>query len=60
MKAKTMNKELIGLNTYLFTFPLDCSKAFRIAMEKMRRKGTVTEVFLDNEFGFELKLFTKI
>ena len=55
-----MNKELIGLDTYLFTFPLDCSKAFRIAMEKMRRKGTVTEVFLDNEFSFELKLFTKI
>ena len=61
LKQKTtMKKELIGLNTYLYTFPLNCSKAFRIAMEKMRRKGTVTEVFLNNELGFELKLFKKI
>ena len=55
-----MNKELIGLNTYLFTFPLDCCVYFRNTMEEVGKQGTVTEVFLDNEFGFELKLFTKI
>ena len=60
MKAKTMNKELIGLNTYLFTFPLDCCVSFRNTMEEVSKQGTVTEVFLDNEFGFELKLFKKI
>ena len=54
-----MKKELIGLNTYLYTFPLNCSEVFRIAMKKMKRHGHVTEVFLNNEIGFELKLFKK-
>ena len=60
LKQKTtMKKELIGLNTYLYTFPLNCSEAFKTAMKKMKRHGHVTEVFLNNEIGFELKLFKK-
>ena len=55
-----MKTESIGLNTYLYTFPLNCKESFRNAMEKMRYKGTVTEVFLNNELGFELKLFKEI
>ena len=55
-----MNKELVGLAADLYTFPLSCKVSFRLAMEKMRCKGTVTEVFLNNELGFELKLFKKI
>ena len=57
---KATNKQLIGLNTYLFTFPFDCLSLFRTAKEEMSKQGTVTEVFLNNELGFELKLFTKI
>ena len=57
---KATNKQLIGLNTYLFTFSLDYLVQFRLAKEEMSKQGTVTEVFLNNELGFELKLFTKI
>ncbi len=60
MKTKTMKKELIGLNTYLYTFPLNCNDQFKLAMEEMKKFGTVTEIFLNNELGFELKLFKKI
>ena len=60
MKAETMRKELIGLNTYLYTFPLNCNGQFKLAMEEMKKFGTVTEIFLNNELGFELKLFKKI
>ena len=56
---KATNKQLIGLNTYLYTFHLDCVVQFRRAKEEMSKQGTVTEVFLDNELGFEVKLFTK-
>lgn len=57
---ETTNKELIGLNTYLFSFPLNCRETFRLEMEKMSQVGTVTEVFLNNKLGFEVKLFKKI
>ena len=60
MKAGTMRKKLIGLNTYLYTFPLDCLVSFRLEMEEMKKFGIVTEIFLNNELGFELKLFKKI
>ena len=55
-----MKKELIGLNTYLYTYPLNCGGQFKVSMQKMKKFGNVTEVFLNNELGFELKLFKKI
>ena len=60
LKLKTMEKQLIGLNTYLYTFPLDCAVSFRLTMQEMSNQGTVTEVFIDNEYGFELKLFKSL
>ena len=59
-KTKTMKSEIIGLNTYLYTYPLNCNEQFKLAMEEMKKFGTVTEIFLDNELGFELKLLKKI
>lgn len=55
-----MQKKEIGLNTYLYTFPLWCKVSFRQAKEKLSTKGTVTEVYLDNKLGFELKLFKQL
>lgn len=57
---KATKKELIGINTYLFSFPLICRETFRLEMEKMSHVWNVTEVFLNNELGFEVKLFKKI
>ena len=57
---ETRKKQQIGLNTYLYTFPLNSKVSFRNEMEKKRCFGTVTEVFLNNELGFELKLSKKI
>lgn len=52
-----MKKQMIGLNTYLYTFPLNCKVTFEFAKKELAKKGIVTEVFLNNELGFELKLF---
>ena len=55
-----MKKEQIGLNTYLYTYPLNKGCQFELKMKEMEQFGNVTEVFLNNELGFELKLFKKI
>jgi hypothetical protein len=55
-----MNKELIGLNTYLYTFPLHCTNTFNLAINTLAKKGTVTIVYIDNLLGLELKLFKTI
>ncbi len=57
---ETTKKELIGINTYLFSFPLNCRETFKLEMKKMSHFGNVSEVFLNNELGFEVKLFKKI
>lgn len=55
-----MKKQMIGLNTYLYTFPLICKVSFELAKKEFAKKGTVTEVFINNKLGFELKLFNNI
>lgn len=52
-----MKKELIGLNTYLYTFPLRCTNTYNLAINTLAKKGIVTIVYLDNLLGLELKLF---
>ena len=59
-KQKTMKKQMIGLNTYLYTFPLICKVSFELAKKELATKGIITEVFINNKLGFELKLFNNI
>ena len=55
-----MKKQMIGLNTYLYTFPLSCKITFELAKKELATKGIITEVFINNKLGFELKLFNNI
>ena len=55
-----MKKELIGLNTYLFTFDLDKKDLYLLNKEKLSKYGTITEVFINNGYAFEVKLFREI
>ena len=50
-----MKKELIGLNTYLYSFPLREEKKYNAAMKRLKKTGKVTVVFLNNRYGFEYK-----
>lgn len=54
---KIMKKTFVGKGTYLYTFPLSCEISYKLGMKEMAKKGIVTEVFLDNELGFEVKFF---
>lgn len=51
-----MKKQLIGYNRWLYTFPLHERDTYLACLEREKRKGgTVTERFLNNEYGFEVK-----
>jgi len=55
-----MKKELIGLNTYLYTFPLHCVNTYNLAINTLAKKGIVTVIFMDNLLALELKLYKTI
>jgi hypothetical protein len=48
-----ISKEIIGLDTYLYVYVT--KEAANSDMEKLAAQGTITEVFIDNAFGFEFK-----
>ena len=51
-----MKKQLVGYNRYLFTFTLDEREKFLSCLESEKRKGgTVTQVFINNGYAFEIK-----
>lgn len=50
-----MEKELIGLNTYLYTFELAMEKEYKKLIDKLRDEGDITIVFMDNKLAFEIK-----
>lgn len=51
-----MTVEYIGLDTYLFTFPLEKKSLFDRVWEVQEEHVTVTEVFINNKLAFEVKL----
>lgn len=54
-----MKKTYIGLNTYLYTYPLEDKEVYLYAYLTMQKYGEVKKVFLNNELGFELRVFVK-
>jgi len=53
-----MRKEYVGLNTWLYIF--GSAKKARRGMERLQQFGNITEVFLNNAYGFELRLNRQI
>lgn len=53
-----MKKEFVGLNTFLYIF--DTAKKAKHGMDRLQAFGNITEVFLNNAYGFELRLLRKI
>lgn len=56
MLKAIMDREEIGMNSSLFTFPLDedGAYAYEIALDKFERggKGTVEVVYISNKYAF--------
>lgn len=50
-----MEKELIGLDTYLYTFELAMEKEYMELIDKLKDEGTITIVFMENKLAFEIK-----
>lgn len=55
-----MRRELIGLNRYLYTFSLNEYEQYQKALEREKKKGNVTILFINNKYGFESKRTNKI
>ena len=50
-----MNKELIGLDRYLYTYPLKSRRQFMANMSTLSETGEVQEVLVNNRLAFEYK-----
>ncbi len=53
-----MNKTLIGIYTYLYTFPLTekgLNDYIKLQSICKKRGGTITKRFINNEYAFEYK-----
>lgn len=48
-----MSKEIIGLNTFLYTFVK--KEDYEAYKERLATSGTITDVFVNNKFAFEYK-----
>ena len=53
-----MKKKYVGLNTWLYIF--DSARQARRGMDRLQQFGNITEVFLNNAYGFELRLSRQI
>lgn len=48
-----MEKEMIGLNRYIYTFK--DKETMQKYYAKLKNKGTIQEIFINNGYGFEFK-----
>ena len=48
-----MNKKLIGLDRYLYTYSMNSRKQFKASMSTLAETGDVQEVFINNRLAFE-------
>ena len=55
-----MKKEMIGLNTYLYTYGLRDKDNYHKAMARLSKTGKVTELFVNNKLAFEWKKYRKV
>lgn len=55
-----MKREMIGLNTYLYTFDLEHKKNFLRLQEELKDRGNITVIYIENGYAFEIKLFRVI
>ena len=50
-----MNKKLIGLDRYLYTYPLKSRRQFMANMSTLSETGEVQKVLVNNRLAFEYK-----
>ena len=55
-----MQREMIGLNTYLYTFDLEHKQDFLKLQEELKDKGAITIIYVENGYAFEIKLYRTI
>ncbi len=48
-----VRKKMIGLNTYLYTFSLKEQNKFQQYMNRLKKTGKITVVFINNKYAFE-------
>lgn len=53
-------KQLVGLNTWLYTFQLSHYHIFQQMKERLESRGTITLVYVNNKWAFEFKPFKQI
>lgn len=49
-------RTFVGLHTYRYIFALSEQKKMRCYRERLARYGRVIELFINNAWGFELRL----
>jgi hypothetical protein len=54
-----MTREMIGLDTFLFTFTLEEYNEYVETKNAFKPYGKVTERFINNAYGFEVKLYRR-
>lgn len=52
-----MQKEMIGLNTYLYIFDLDKKDLFISKQKELSKYGAITQVYINNAYAFEIKMY---
>lgn len=50
-----VKRKLVGLNAYIYTFGRNDRDTYYRYMERLKKKGTVTEIFVNNKYGFEYR-----
>lgn len=53
-------KEIIGYHRYLYIYNLNEYDKYISDMEKLKDKGKIEIVFIDNGYGFEIKLWKEV
>lgn len=55
-----MRKQYVGLNTYLYTFPLKQKENHDKVLKRLKSSCTITEVFVNNMLAFEAKMNRRV
>lgn len=56
----SVKKKFVGLNTYLYTFSLKEREKYHSYMDRLKKTGQVTVVFINNGYAFEHKKFRRV
>lgn len=53
-------KEIIGYHTYLYTYTLNEYDKYINDMNKLKDKGKIDIIYIENGYGFEIKLYKEV